>query len=95
MQGKGGSLFTTLRWVLYWYGRATVNRFDAGSIPASAAFQRETEGQAGPIRAFMPDRCPRRQPPRDQLASLPVGAWVERDERLDGFDSLTFRFAER
>ena len=26
-----------MRWVLYWYGRATVNRFVAGSIPASAA----------------------------------------------------------
>ena len=27
-----------MRWVLCWYGRATVNRFVAGSIPASAAF---------------------------------------------------------
>ena len=26
-----------MRWVLCWYGRATVNRLDAGSIPASAA----------------------------------------------------------
>ena len=26
-----------LRWVLCWYGKATVNRRDAGSIPASAA----------------------------------------------------------
>ena len=26
-----------MRWVLCWYGRATVNRFVAGSIPASAA----------------------------------------------------------
>ena len=26
-----------MRWVLCWYGRATVNRLAAGSIPASAA----------------------------------------------------------
>ena len=26
-----------MRWVLCWYGKATVNRRDAGSIPASAA----------------------------------------------------------
>ena len=47
-----------MRWVLCWYGRATVNRFDAGSIPASAAY--ETEGQARPPFG----RCPRRQPSR-------------------------------
>lgn len=28
----------TMRWVLCWYGNAAVNRADAGSIPASAAF---------------------------------------------------------
>ncbi len=36
-----GSIPTTLidvmRWVLCWYGKATVNRRDAGSIPATAA----------------------------------------------------------
>ena len=33
-----------LRWVLCWYGKATVNRRDAGSIPATAALD-QTEGQ--------------------------------------------------
>src|SRR5690606_14941797 len=28
----------TFRWVLCWYGRATVNRLVAGSIPAAGAF---------------------------------------------------------
>ena len=32
------------RWVLCWYGKATVNRPDAGSIPAAGAFY--VEGQA-------------------------------------------------
>ena len=32
----------TMRWVLCWYGKAAVNRRDAGSIPASAAsYQRK------------------------------------------------------
>ena len=29
-----------MRWVLCWYGKATVNRPDAGSIPASAALRK-------------------------------------------------------
>ena len=37
--GSNPTILTDLmRWVPCWYGRATVNRFVAGSIPASAAF---------------------------------------------------------
>ena len=32
------TLTDVMRWVLCWYGKATVNRPDAGSIPAAAAF---------------------------------------------------------
>ena len=31
------TLIDVMRWVLCWYGKATVNRPDAGSIPATAA----------------------------------------------------------
>ena len=31
------TLTDVMRWVLCWYGKATVNRRDAGSIPATAA----------------------------------------------------------
>ena len=37
--GSNPTILTNLmRWVPCWYGRAAVNRFVAGSIPASAAF---------------------------------------------------------
>ena len=35
------TLTDVMRWVLCWYGKATVNRPDAGSIPAAAAFAAE------------------------------------------------------
>ncbi len=40
-----------------------VKETSEGSSPSTGAFDK-TEGQAGPIRASMPDRCPRWQPPR-------------------------------
>lgn len=39
-----------MRWVLCWYGKATVNRRDAGSIPASAALR--ALGRAAKVPAF-------------------------------------------
>ncbi len=57
-----------MRWGPCWYGQAAVNRNDAGSIPATAALD-ETEGQAGPIQASMPDRCPRWHPARTRTSS--------------------------
>ena len=45
-----------MRWVLCWYGKATVNRRDAGSIPASAALRKgKPTGDGTPLepgRAF-------------------------------------------
>lgn len=35
----GSSIHASLRWVPCWYGKTTVNRPDAGSIPAAAACQ--------------------------------------------------------
>ena len=38
--GSNPAVLTDLmRWVPCWYGRAAVNRPDAGSIPAAAAFE--------------------------------------------------------
>lgn len=41
------------RWVLCWYGKATVNRPDAGSIPAAGAFMRKGKpiGDGTPFEA--------------------------------------------
>ena len=33
------TLTDLMRWVLCWYGKAAVNRRDAGSIPATAAYE--------------------------------------------------------
>ena len=41
-----------MRWVLCWYGRATVNRLAAGSIPASAAAC--VLGRAAEVPGFQP-----------------------------------------
>ena len=41
-----------LRWGPCWYGQAAVNRRDAGSIPATAAFNFRALGRAAEVPAF-------------------------------------------
>ena len=42
------TLTDVMRWVLCWYGKATVNRPDAGSIPATAAGWKSPSWKQGP-----------------------------------------------
>ena len=46
-----------MRWVLCWYGKATVNRPDAGSIPASAALTERKGKPTGDGTPLEPGRA--------------------------------------
>ncbi len=49
----GGKL--EIRWVLCWYGRAAVNRFVAGSIPAAGASDEGRQAIRGSANGRPPD----------------------------------------
>ena len=54
------TLTDVMRWVLCWYGKATVNRRDAGSIPATAAgYQWKSSGRMRSLpRKQVRAKCP-------------------------------------
>jgi hypothetical protein len=67
-----------MRWVLCWYGKATVNRRDAGSIPASAAL---TNGRASRLATAAASKAVERQALGVRLPLLPLKQHVLLAER--------------
>lgn len=84
-----------MRWVLCWYGKATVNRRDAGSIPATAAgYQWKSSGRMRSLpRKQVRAKCPLWvQVPRlpldcDHTCPWPSGKGASLPSWTGGFDS--------